>query len=191
MYKTVQEYKNENNWPYGWLSAVGLIPYIQKLGPDIQGLEIGVNFGDNVFYFLEQCANIKNIIGIDPYIEYFDINKVVTQDVMDDVKLTMEVNLKDFTDQGRFTLLHGKSTDLADQIADESLDYIFIDGDHSYQAVVDDMEKYFSKVKKGGIFAGHDIWVPGVQRAVEDFRRKNCITAHLETVPNTTWFWIK
>jgi hypothetical protein len=39
---------------------------------------------------------------------------------------------------------------------DESLDFIYIDGNHSYESVKEDMNIWFPKLKKGGLFAGHD-----------------------------------
>lgn len=53
---------------------------------------------------------------------------------------------------------------------DESLDAVFIDADHSYEAVKMDIENWMPKVRKGGMLAGHDYnsaW-PGVIRAVNE-----------------------
>jgi SAM-dependent methyltransferase len=48
-------------------------------------------------------------------------------------------------------------------------DFVFIDGDHRYEAVVEDIKTAMRLLKPGGIMAGHDYnhsdW-PGVQRAV-------------------------
>lgn len=53
---------------------------------------------------------------------------------------------------------------------DESLDFVFIDASHRYEDVLDDLNAWFPKVKKGGILAGHDYpsW-EGVVRAVNEF----------------------
>jgi predicted O-methyltransferase YrrM len=53
---------------------------------------------------------------------------------------------------------------------DDSLDAVFIDADHSYEAVKLDIQNWMPKVRKGGILAGHDYtysW-PGVVRAVDE-----------------------
>ena len=53
---------------------------------------------------------------------------------------------------------------------DESLDAVFIDADHSYEAVKLDIQNWMPKVRKGGILAGHDYssaW-SGVIRAVDE-----------------------
>ena len=39
----------------------------------------------------------------------------------------------------------------------KNIDFLFIDGDHSYEGVKEDFEMYGPLVKKGGIIAFHDI----------------------------------
>jgi predicted O-methyltransferase YrrM len=51
---------------------------------------------------------------------------------------------------------------------DASLAGVFIDAAHDYRSVSADLKAWLSKVKKGGIFAGHDIDCPDVQRALDD-----------------------
>lgn len=47
----------------------------------------------------------------------------------------------------------------------DKLDFLFIDGDHSYEGVKSDFENYRNLVNKGGIIAFHDI-VPGLPELV-------------------------
>jgi hypothetical protein len=48
------------------------------------------------------------------------------------------------------------SVDAAKDFSDGSLDFVYIDADHSFRAVTDDIAVWSKKVKKGGIIAGHD-----------------------------------
>jgi hypothetical protein len=41
-------------------------------------------------------------------------------------------------------------------IKNESLDFVYIDANHKYDAVKKDLELWYPKVRKGGVFAGHD-----------------------------------
>ena len=54
---------------------------------------------------------------------------------------------------------------------DTSVDVIYIDGDHTYGAVLSDLKELTPKVKKGGYICGHDYQgnVTGVQKAVNEF----------------------
>jgi hypothetical protein len=63
------------------------------------------------------------------------------------------------------------SVDAAKLYKDKSLDFVFIDGDHSYESVSADLKAWFPKLKDEAIFAGHDFSNPlfGVKEAVEDF----------------------
>lgn len=52
--------------------------------------------------------------------------------------------------------------------ADGNLDFVFVDGDHSYDAVCADIRAWRPKLKPGGVMAGHDHDRADVQRAVRD-----------------------
>ncbi len=55
------------------------------------------------------------------------------------------------------------------------LDLVFIDADHSYDAVKTDLASWAPKVRKGGIIAGHDYHAdafPGVVKAVDEYFEK-------------------
>jgi predicted O-methyltransferase YrrM len=58
------------------------------------------------------------------------------------------------------------SIDAARLYQDQSLDLVFIDADHSFDAVCKDIEIWLPKVKPGGILAGDDFGSPDVTRAV-------------------------
>ncbi len=57
---------------------------------------------------------------------------------------------------------------------DDSLDWVYIDGDHHYAAVKADLQLWYPKVRPGGVLAGDDMhtggwWGDGVARAVAEF----------------------
>jgi beta-1,4-mannosyl-glycoprotein beta-1,4-N-acetylglucosaminyltransferase len=59
------------------------------------------------------------------------------------------------------------SVEASKMYADNSLDFVFIDADHKYESVVEDILAWFPKVKNGGIISGHDFHIsaPGVMLA--------------------------
>jgi hypothetical protein len=48
------------------------------------------------------------------------------------------------------------SMDAARDFADESLDFVFIDGNHEFQFITNDIAEWSKKVRRGGIVSGHD-----------------------------------
>lgn len=67
--------------------------------------------------------------------------------------------------------LVGDSKILYDKFEKESIDFLFIDGDHRYEGIKKDLQLWFPKIKKGGIISGHDYDEPscGVRKAVDEF----------------------
>lgn len=187
----ITQMKEEGNWPLSWTSAVGLVPEIKKLGDNIVGCELGVSYGFNLVYFLEQLPNISKVYAIDPYAPYDDgPGGYVDQVTIDKVKELFLKNIEPFKEKVKFLNLF--SSDAIHDIPDNALDYIFIDGDHSYKAVSRDIKFYYSKVKPGGIFAGHDYNLSDVKQAVGEFMsQQNIPSTALKLVPNSTWYWIK
>jgi hypothetical protein len=177
-------------WPYEWVSTRGLAPYIRRLGDDVVGIEIGTCRAESTAFLLEKCQNIKKIYTVDPYKGYDDWNGEITQETVDKFMKIAKANLKPYGK--RFEMIRQESVNAADKFDDESYDFIFVDGDHSYDATLADCIRYYPKLKKGGLFCGHDYSsIEDVKRAVTDFREKNGITAPINLSTNSTFFWYK
>lgn len=58
--------------------------------------------------------------------------------------------------RNKLSILQMNSDSASAIIADESLDFVFIDADHSYRQTQLDIKNFLPKVRKGGILAGHD-----------------------------------
>jgi hypothetical protein len=56
----------------------------------------------------------------------------------------------------RAELLQAFTPQAAERFADETLDFVYLDANHSYLAVCGDLRAWFPKVKPGGLLAGHD-----------------------------------
>jgi hypothetical protein len=68
----------------------------------------------------------------------------------------------------RSVMIRQKSVDAAKIFADKSLDFIYIDANHTYEAICSDIEAWWPKIKPGGIFSGHDFneCSPEIKQAV-------------------------
>ena len=57
-------------------------------------------------------------------------------------------------------LLRMTSLEACVKFRDDSLDFVYIDGDHGFEMCYQDIVAWWYKVRKGGILAGHDFLCP-------------------------------
>jgi len=63
-------------------------------------------------------------------------------------------NIRGYEDRAFMMRMKGEFA--VDLFQDESLDFVYIDANHTYEGVMDDIKLWFPKVKKGGLLLGHD-----------------------------------
>jgi hypothetical protein len=159
---------------------------IASLPKDWQlGIEIGVWQG----WFLQHMIVNTGMymIGIDPYIDtksYADPtrNEYNPFEVGPDGYIYQETryistwqNINQLCGtHNKATLLRAYSYDVKHYFQDESIDFVYIDGEHTYKAVAQDIDDWWPKVKRGGILSGHDYneTNPGSIQAVDEFSDK-------------------
>lgn len=114
------------------------------------GAEIGVLDGEFAEKFLVANPDLK-MYGIDPWecIDGFDdySNKVLARSYLDAKQRLGKYNC---------TIIKKTSMGALDDFEDNSLDFVYIDGDHEFKSVILDICGWIKKVKVGGIIAGHD-----------------------------------
>lgn len=122
---------------------------------------------------------------------YFKGSKKISrlnQEQMDNAYKKALNNLKGF--ENRITIYKQESAEASKNVKDDSLDWIFFDGDHSEEGLTRDLINWVPKVKKGGWIGGHD-WenkntYGDVKTAVEKFFKDRI--SEIELDRNTTWF---
>jgi hypothetical protein len=104
----------------------------------------------------------------------------------------LAARLAPFLKSGRCTFHHGTSRQCQAEIPE--VDVAYIDADHSYDAVKDDIAVWYPRVAVGGALCGHDYhpsgnaW-PGVRRAVDEFVAQHRLT--LTTYADSSWMVLK
>lgn len=171
-------------------SAIELPDLINKLGHSVVGVELGVWFGNNMCYLLDNCPNIYTLIGIDPYKPYQDWNRYIGDDLINQAKSTAFNNLNNFPKE-KWSLHVAESEIVSNYFGYKSLDFIFIDGDHSYEMCYKDLNLWYDKIRSGGLFSGHDFSLPGVNKALLQFRQEKNIKGFFKVIRNDVWYWIK
>jgi len=138
---------------------------------NLVGAEIGIGAGGNTKMNLENL-NIKKLYLIDSWIKYPDYveelkntDNYALKTVTNGQKLA-EINLKPWNE--KLVWINEKSSIAFNNIKDNELDFVYLDGNHNYKYVLEDITLYWPKLKNGGFMAGHDFIprFPGVIQAV-------------------------
>jgi hypothetical protein len=107
----------------------------------------------------------------------------------------------------RAALVQAFTPQAASQFADQSLDFAYLDANHSYRAVRTDLRAWYPKVKMGGLLAGHDYMdgylgfgpdlsggtLFGVKSAVDEFCQALGVATAFTTAdaPFVSWYFRK
>jgi predicted O-methyltransferase YrrM len=164
----------------GWFDFPEFYDFIVEQFDNAVFVEIGTWKGKSIMYMAMQIKELgKNIklYGIDtfegsentPQMSDLQAMKSISKDYLYELYLKNIEPLKEF-----ITTIRGSSQEVHTQFEDNSLDFVFIDGNHSYEAVKKDIESWYPKIKSGGIISGHDYTLEfgdayGVVKAVDEF----------------------
>lgn len=148
--------------------------------------EIGCFAGKSTAYFaskIKNCNRDITFVVVDNFSE-LPANDYGVLSYQLETKTIKEVfiqNMKDLKLQDYIYLEEGDSVEVAGRYPNKLYDGVFIDGDHSYEGVLADIDAWLPKIKDTGFIAGHDIDFPQVWRAVRERFPKFL-------VKNRSWF---
>ena len=139
---------------------------IQELGYKIAA-EVGVDKGGFSQHLLSK-TKLEKLYCIDCWMDDFGSNhKPNEYDPIGENRMKEAMKaLSEFGDRAVF--MKAMSAEAAAKIPDESLDFIYIDGDHSMEGIYTDLYAWIHKVKKGGMLAGHD-YKDGPGSGIKDY----------------------
>ena len=129
-------------------------------------VEVGVSIGNNARHMLSRIPQIKKLYLVDPY-QYAegleDQHRLRGDPEEHKARMhTAKENLASFKDRTVFVY-----EPFSSEVVPEKVDFIYIDGDHSTQAVISDIKESLKILNKDGMIAGHDIHYDSVRRGVE------------------------
>ena len=140
-------------WRYEWLTSL-----VDGTGWTL-GAELGLRKGSTYLYMLQYCPELT-LIGVDCWADGLGHQEVDAAEKM------VRDGAKKYGARAR--IIKGWTVQVAEQIDDGTLDFIFVDADHSYESVKADLLAWMPKVKKGGWIIGHDINWPSVKKAADE-----------------------
>jgi hypothetical protein len=163
-----------------------------------RGAEVGVKLGFFSDHLLSQWRG-QQLISIDPWLHddpdsYVDTGNVQQGEQETYYRTTLDLLAKYGE---RSSVWRMTSLEAAERIADNELDFVYIDARHDYHSVREDLETWLPKVRPGGILAGHDYLdgeFPegrfGVKSAVDEVFGRYGLTVH-STFQDTPWIsWV-
>lgn len=151
-----------------------------------KGAEIGVASGSHAREMFDAIPDL-HLCLVDPWKGYFRYSQ----------------ELCDKRYAGAMRLLEGRnkavmrmtSLEAAQQVEDGSLDFVYIDGDHRFDAVMMDIILWAPKVRRGGIVSGHDYYEfygAGVVSAVRAYTQAHRICNwYLTREKEASWYWVQ
>lgn len=115
------------------------------------GVEIGTDHGQYAQQLCEGIPGLK-LYCVDPYLAYQEGEEVHTQEDMEQIYKEAKDRLTPYDCK----ILRTDSVGALWDFQENSIDFVFIDGNHEIDHVYEDIYQWTKVVKLGGIVAGHD-----------------------------------
>lgn len=172
-----------------WLGSKelkGRLKLLSLFPPSSVGIEVGVHTGDFSSHILKLVKPAKLFL-IDPW-KYepdprYEKSLYGSRNKQQQEELDGRYNrvVKRFSPEietGTVTILRQTSAEAAESFDSDSVDWVYIDGNHTYEFVKQDLQLYFPKIKAGGFLCGDDYgikgwWEGGVLKAVDEFKAEH------------------
>ena len=162
----------DDGLPEGWFFPADIKAYVDAVAQvQTSGrlVEIGTWLGRSLAAILPTAvARCIGVWCIDTWKgSPEDPTETIVQSGLDAYSV-FEANMRSLKLWGTFSVIHDDQTIAATRFPDGSLDLVFLDADHRYDAVQRDIRLWWPKLKPGGLFLGHDYGDvhPGVAKAV-------------------------
>ena len=118
------------------------------------GFKVGAEIGTAKGLFAKAiCEKGLKLYAIDPWIDYPDYDK--GNGFRGELENQYE-RAKKLLAPYDCVILKKTSMEALTDIPDGSLDFVYIDGNHGYKYVTEDIFEWSKKIRKGGIISGHD-----------------------------------
>lgn len=170
------------------IAGHGLINLLKEK-EDLIGAEIGCDQGFTTEFLLKHLK-FNRLFCVDPWEPYEGENTgAVFTTKQNAMYHHVEFMKRVMPYMDKIAILQMTSKDAADVVDDNWLDFVFIDANHAYNAVMEDLNLWWPKVKAGGIFSGHDWSYFDVKPAVREFFKNDL--NKIQLVYNDMWYVVK
>ena len=130
--------------------------------------EVGVLRGQFAERVLQQVPSIRSYRMVDPWRHLDDWNKPANRDDDAFEQVYREAMQRTQFAADRREVLRGKTSEVADRMADGSLDFAYIDADHTLRGITIGLALMFPKIRDGGWLGGDD-FSPSIWQHARNF----------------------
>lgn len=182
-YRTIQELKDDDEWPYNSIPTKGVISYIKRLNRPVNVLEFGTGQGHTGIHLIESCENVQHVLTVDPYQEYQNENGIFSHQHLDRCRSVMEQNR---ANEPKFNWVSSVTPETFD---DHRIDILLIDADMTYTGTLDLLNTYGVLVQPDGMIIVSNAKNKDVSNAIKEFRKTNKHSNDIYNVHNGVQFW--
>ena len=153
-------------------------------------VEVGAWQGQSLIHLAQRCQDLgksPSICAVDTFkgeagqVEHTDL----VAELGGSVRAKFEENIQRAGVADMVTIIEGDSAESAAEFEDGEIAGVFIDAAHDYISACRDLAAWFPKVRRGGMFCGHDYHYPPVRTAVDEFAQQAGL--HVGSM-GTVWF---
>lgn len=132
---------------------IDLINYINYDKPTNQltMIEIGSYAGESTSIF---ASRFKQVISIDPFINDYDPNDITCQHL--ELEKVYEVFKNTISSYSNIIHIRKISDNAINDLKNQKVDFVYIDGLHTYDQVKKDIINYAPLINSNGFIGGHD-----------------------------------
>ncbi|HTW54042.1 MAG TPA: class I SAM-dependent methyltransferase [Stellaceae bacterium] len=130
--------------------VLAAINFLQLKGTFVEIGTFTGEFADHICRFTQ----FGKLFCVDPYTQYEKYEDGINSMDMDHLFLEAKNKVARYGEKVEF--LRQFSVDAAKKFSDNSLDFVYIDGNHQYDFVYQDLEAWYPKVRQGGLLCGDD-----------------------------------
>ncbi len=165
----MEHFYGQNQFGENWFSYLELYKnMVERFPSGSHFVEIGSWKGKSAVAMAVEIINSNKKISFDCIDPWYDLKPdgEYFETWCSNLYETFLENIKPVQDY--ITPMRMTSMQAVNLYQDNSLDFVFIDANHEYEYIYEDIEKWLPKVKVGGILSGHDISYEPVFQAVKD-----------------------
>lgn len=146
------------------------------------GAEIGVYKAE----FSEKfCQAGLKLFAVDPWRIYKDYDNPRGQARLD---FQFEHSSRVLAPYPDCQIIRKTSMEAVEDFEDESLDFVYIDGNHEFRYIAEDLFEWTKKVKKGGIVSGHDYFFNKTGTGAQIWHVAHVLKAYIASFGIQNWY---